>query len=254
MKIKRTMLFLCAIGVTVTAYANEKASCQQFLKYGNPGGVDQYLCREGYVVGYNYATKQPRWVAYRLTRSSVSHAFLQKEAFYADDDVPSSFRVIPKDYSKSGYSYVQFAPQASMDFNKLSLKQSFLLSNTSPQNKQLSRLAWRKLEKDVRNWTNRYGEVYVYTGPTFDGDHLKKIGNGIFVPTGFFKIIYAPKQEKALAFWVPNKKVAPRKIGLYLTTVKVIEERTGLRFLSKLNSSSQDHINIAYNKLWPSYN
>ncbi|WP_268801696.1 DNA/RNA non-specific endonuclease, partial [Piscirickettsia litoralis] len=131
--------------------------------------------------------------------------------------MPVSFRVTPQDYSASGYGYVQFAPQASIDFNATSLKQSFLLSNTSPQNSQLSRLAWRKLEKDVRNWTSRYGEVYVYTGPTFDGDYLKKIGDGVFVPTGFFKIIYAPKQEKALAFWVPNKKIHARKIGLYLT-------------------------------------
>ncbi|WP_239441156.1 hypothetical protein, partial [Pseudomonas aeruginosa] len=53
--------------------------CHGFLAYGNPsygvtdglGQANLYLCRDGYVVGYNYQTKEASWVAFNLTKSKV---------------------------------------------------------------------------------------------------------------------------------------------------------------------------------------
>ena len=43
-----------------------------------------YLCRDGYIVGYSYTTKQPVWVAYQLTGKSVDHKIKRNDNFRPD--------------------------------------------------------------------------------------------------------------------------------------------------------------------------
>ncbi|WP_407919661.1 DNA/RNA non-specific endonuclease [Cysteiniphilum halobium] len=211
--------------------------CNDFLKYGNPGGkVNLYLCREGYVSAYNYETKQPSWVAYRLTAKSVSSKLKRHDEFKPDMEVPEKYRAELSDYKRSGYDRGHLAPYAAMDFNKTSAKQSFYLSNMSPQKSGLNRQGWAKLESDVRFWAQMYKEVYVYTGPVFKNSKTHKtIGkNKIWVPEYFFKVVYAPKQDKAIAFIMPNARVDKKDVTKYRVSIKDVEQRTGLTFFNTL--------------------
>ena len=84
-----------------TSLAAINKSCQNFLKYGNPGGqVNLYLCREGYIVGYNYQTKQPTWVAYHLTANSVAKSIKRHDKFMPDPEVPKKYQAQLSDYKK----------------------------------------------------------------------------------------------------------------------------------------------------------
>ena len=208
-----------------------------FLKYGNLGGkVNLYLCREGYISAYNYETKQPSWVAYRLTAQSVSSKLKRHDEFQPDPEVPAKYRAVLSDYKRSGYDRGHLAPYAAMDFNKTSAKQSFYLSNMSPQKGGLNRQGWAKLESDVRFWAQMYKEVYVYTGPVFKNSKTHKtIGkNKIWVPEYFFKVVYAPKQDKAIAFIMPNARVNKKDVAKYRVSIKDVEQRTGLTFFNTL--------------------
>lgn len=225
--------------------------CNDFLKYGNPGGkVSLYLCREGYISAYNYETKQPSWVAYRLTAQSVSSKLKRHDEFQPDMEVPAKYRAELSDYKRSGYDRGHLAPYAAMDFNKTSAKQSFYLSNMSPQKGGLNRQGWAKLESDVRFWAQMYKEVYVYTGPVFKNSKTHKtIGkNKIWVPEYFFKVVYAPKQDKAIAFIMPNARVDKKDVAKYRVSIKDVEERTGLTFF---NTLSQAQVAILTDKTSP---
>ncbi|WP_372357305.1 DNA/RNA non-specific endonuclease [Francisella orientalis] len=218
--------------------------CHGFLAYGNPsydvteglGQSNLYLCRDGYVVGYNYQTKEASWVAFKLTKSKVANKLKRDDKFKEDSDIPFVYRATLDDYSRSGYDRGHLASYASMDFSKKSADESFLLSNMSPQKPGLNRQGWERLETDERIWANMYDSIYVYTGPIYKKQKIyKTIGdNKIAVPDYFFKIIYVPSKNQAIAFVMPNARVEKTKIANYRVSIKDIEQRTGLHFLTNI--------------------
>lgn len=226
--------------------------CHDFLKYGNPAHANLYLCRLGYVVGYNFETKQPRWVAYKLTSKSVNNKIKRHDDFQPDPAVPAKYRAQLSDYRKSGYDRGHLAPYAAMDFSKESAEQSFYLSNMSPQKAGLNRQGWAELEKDVRFWAGYKKEIYVYTGPIFKNSKShKSIGkNKISVPEYFFKIIYAPTTNEAIAFVMPNARVNKKDVAKYRVSIANIEQRTGLQFLTDLPKEQREKLVNNVSKMW----
>ena len=232
--------------------------CHGFLAYGNPsygvteglGQANLYLCRDGYVVGYNYQTKEASWVAFKLTKSKVANHLKRDDKFKEDNDVPFVYRATLDDYSRSGYDRGHLASYASMDFSKKSADQSFLLSNMLPQKVELNRQGWERLETDERIWANMYNSIYVYTGPIYKKQkNYKTIGdNKIAVPDYFFKIIYVPSNNKAIAFVMPNARVDKTKIANYRVSIKDIQERTGLKFLT--NIPDRDSVINNVSSMW----
>lgn len=232
--------------------------CHGFLAYGNPSydvteGLGQsniYLCRDGYVVGYNYQTKEASWVAFKLTKSKVANKLKRDDKFKEDSDVPFVYRATLDDYSRSGYDRGHLASYASMDFSKKSADESFLLSNMSPQKAGLNRQGWERLETDERIWANMYDSIYVYTGPIYKKQKIyKTIGdNKIAVPDYFFKIIYVPSKNQAIAFVMPNARVEKTKIANYRVSIKDIEQRTGLHFLT--NIQDRDSVVNNVSSMW----
>ncbi|MCF6777796.1 DNA/RNA non-specific endonuclease [Thiotrichales bacterium 19X7-9] len=226
--------------------------CHDFLEYGNPDHANLYLCRLGYIVGYNYETKQPRWVAYKLTGKSVSNKMKRHNDFQADPAIPEKYRAELSDYKKSGYDRGHLAPYAAMDFSKESAVQSFYLSNMSPQKAGLNRQGWAQLESYVRFWAGYKQEVFVYTGPIFKKQKVNKaIGkNKIAVPNYFFKIIYAPKTHEAIAFVMPNSRVKKNAVAKYRVSIADIEKRTGLQFLTNLPKDQRSKLINNVSKMW----
>ena len=233
--------------------------CHDFLTYGNPsfdvtsglGQANLYLCRDGYVVGYNYQTKQASWVAFKLTKAKVANKLKREDRFKEDGDVPFVYRATLDDYKRSGYDRGHLASYASMDFSKKSADESFLMSNMSPQKAGLNRQGWERLETDERIWANMYDDgIYVYTGPIYKKQKVyKNIGdNKVAVPDYYFKIIYAPSKNQAIAFVMPNARVDKTKIANYRTSIKDVENRTGLHFLT--NISNRDTIINNVSNMW----
>lgn len=120
--------------------------------------------------------------------------------------------------------------------------ETFLLSNMVPQLPGLNRAGWLGLENRERKWTDQTGELYIYTGVLFQGDRISTIGNSVPVPTHFYKIMYDPKRERAIAFLLPHRRILTRDLDLYLVSVDQVEERTGFDFLSNLSDSTEEVI------------
>ena len=231
---------------------NVDAQCASYLKPGDPDHVDQYLCRDGYVAGYDYTSRQAAWVAYRLTGKKVSKHLERHDHFEADEAIPDKYQATLDDYHHSGYDRGHLAPYAAMDFNRHSARQSFLLSNIAPQTPRLNRQLWRRLESDVRFWARAKKQIYVRTGPIYKKQTPASfIGDGVAVPDYFFKIIYAPKQNQAIAFVMPNRrKIKDLKPADYRTSIKAIQQRTGLKFLTNVPDQQRQSLIEGVAKMW----
>jgi len=231
---------------------SDQTVCQDFMRYIETNQTSRYLCRDGYVVNYNDQTKQPNWVAYRLTAKSVSAKTKREEQFEADTSIPQAYRAELSDYKKSGYDRGHLAEYASMDFSDRSAKQSFLLSNMSPQKAGLNRHGWAQLEKYVRFWAKAKGELYVYTGVIYKNKTPRTfIGKGkVAVPDYFYKVIYAPKQKESIAFVMPNKKVEEKDVAKYRVSIKDIQSRTGVNFFTALSATERNQLINKVSPMW----
>jgi endonuclease G, mitochondrial len=224
------------------------ADCGQHTEFGIPGNSDQLLCREGFAVGYSYSHKAPEWVAYKLSRNSVLTDLPRKNnLFSVDTEIPKEHRSNLTDFRGSGYDRGHMAPVNLMSFSNDAMKESFLLSNIVPQKSGFNRYsfdrygAWGALENYVRNWAVSRNEIYVISGPVYQSV-IDVIGNGIEVPSHFYKIVFDPEYRASIAFLIPHIEDTAVRLPDYVTTIDCIESLTGLDFLKSINGDDEADI------------
>lgn len=241
--------------VTLLSFPTLAETCGQHLDKGMPStNSDQFLCRDGYAVGYNYDTKNADWVAYHVTAESVNITNKRSNSFKEDTEMPDYARSTLADYKGSGYDRGHLAPSATMDFTRESMKQSFLMSNMSPQLPGFNRVGWRVLEEHVRDLANEYNELYVVTGPIYEGNE-GTIGNGVVIPNAFYKVILDPSFDEAIAFIVPHRDVSSSELANFITTIDEVERQTGLDFFAQTPDSIEDNMeSVKWEEMWPTSN
>ncbi len=219
---------------------NETFSCHDHVALGIPANADQYLCRDGYAVGYNYANKNPAWVAYHISSKSVAKAVRRSNNFREDKDLPEQYRAELSDYHTSGYDRGHMAPAATVSFSHNAMEQSFLLSNMTPQLPGFNEAGWKSLESTVRDWATKYGELYVVSGPIYyTTPPANVIGNGVAIPDAFFKVVYAPQTKNSIAFITPHHDIHKSDLLNTVHTVNYVESITGMDFNPLLEASIQ---------------
>ncbi|MFS1904420.1 DNA/RNA non-specific endonuclease (plasmid) [Vibrio lentus] len=244
---KRSITTLLFIMSTPTVlFAQE---CVPHLSMGQPGESDVVLCREGYAVGYNEQLKVADWVAYYVTKESVNAYSPRTDYFKLDFEIDPPFRASSFDYNHSGYDRGHLAPAGTIDFSKHSVQQSFLMSNIAPQLPGFNRGGWKGLEQYVRDWANVYQSLYVVTGPIWDGEE-SYIGNGVYIPNRFFKVILDPQMNEAIAFILPHRKISTSELPLFITTVDDVEEATNLNFFNVIPDSIEGDMEQQHWEMW----
>ncbi len=159
--------------------------------------------------------------------------------------------LVCKNWSKSPGlgSPGHMAASATVDSSYNSMMESFLLSNMTPQLPGLNRQGWRYLEQYIREWTNERGELYVVTGAMFVGSD-SIIGNGVHVPTHYYKVIFDSVGMDAIAFLVPHRAISKGDLPGFIVSVDEVERRTGLDFNSLLDDTVEDDIEDDIEGMW----
>jgi endonuclease G len=111
--------------------------------------------------------------------------------------------------------------------------ESFLMTNMSPQAGSLNRGIWKLLETSVRGWAVQRNQSYtIYVGGVYDASD-KKIGNGVVVPHGFYKIVIN-NQTKEIAGWAFPHVAPYPNLGNDLTRFRMpiaqIQQTAGVQF------------------------
>jgi len=141
-----------------------------------------------------------------------------------------------------------------MAWDAQAMKESFYLSNMVPQNPNMNRQIWARLEEKIHHWSIDRGELYAYTGPIYAGEEVDVIGNDeVAVPTHIYKVIFDPQKVEAIAFIMPNEPLNISDMSNYIVTVRDVEEQTGLDFLKSLKQSVQDAVETEKQKGSDSY-
>ncbi|CAO3659574.1 unnamed protein product [Rhizopus stolonifer] len=234
---------------------NNIEKAKNILPFGFPGPVNDLVYRNAYVTSHNRRDRNPNWVAEHLTAESLkrgSDVDRQKSAFKEDDHIPPQFRAKLADYFKSGFDRGHMVPAADVKNSQVSMDETFYLTNISPQvGEGFNRNYWAHLEHFCRQLTQKFSDVYVFTGPLYlphqeaDGKFYVKyqmIGNppNVAVPTHFYKVIMTHHNGKYSvgAFVLPNQPI-PDKTPLeaFKVPLDAVERGTGLVFFERMGEA-----------------
>ena len=233
--------FLALFATAVLANPIDQV-CPQHVVWGAPQiyqeGNNQYLCRSGYAVNYNYATKVPYFVVETIRGDQLVKAAGRKDDFREDPEVPAQYRQTLKDYVGSGYDRGHMAPAADFTYSAQAMSESFFMTNMMPQNPGNNRGIWKYTEELTRYYAQKYGQVYVITGTFFDATS-PVFGNNVRVPTYVWKVVIDPRNVRAIAFLYPNQKLDPKDIEKYIVSIAQLEQYTGINFSPALPAQYQ---------------
>ena len=218
--------------------------------YGHPILV---LTNSGYLVGYCEAHRNPAWVSFSVSSITVGSTAKRPSKFLTDKRTASP--VAHGDYTGTGYDRGHMAPNYAIGtrYGHEAQRETFLMSNITPQAPDLNRIWWRLLEeKEANDFAVRLERVWVMTGPVFAGE-VKKLPSGVDVPTAFFRIILDEEngQPRVLAFIAPQTVTGHEPLSQFLTSVREVERQTGLDFFAELPSEVQGRFETPRaEKLW----
>ena len=223
------LLILAAALLAAPALALAQAStCPQFFAGGQPpallnpklGQRTTLLCNDAYAVLASGVTRGALWSAEHPTAASLDAArdTPREGQFHAEERLPSGDQARLEDYRRSGFDRGHLTPSGDMP-DAQSQQQTFSLANMVPQTPELNRGVWAGIEIAVRHLAQRRGELYVLTGPAFQGQALRTIGPaGVLVPSATWKAVYDPRSGGAGAYVCSNVPV-PRCATMSVATL-----------------------------------
>ena len=232
---KKFYIALCIIIISSSASISRAESYKHLLPVEEES--EFIIHHKHYSLGYNEDSEQPVWVIYEYTKDeATTPSVKRKDKFRSDPSVPTGSATL-SDYKKSGFDRGHLAPAGDMAFSKQAMSESFFMSNMSPQRPRFNRGIWKKLEAKVRDWAKKDTIIVVTAGVLKGSQHIGK--NEVLVPDFYYKVIYVPSKEKAVAFLLPNKaSTAPLKT--FVIPIDALEEHTGIDFFPALDDDTEN--------------
>jgi len=195
-----------------------------------------------FTLSYNEQHEQADWVAYELTGEEVAMKLPRCNCFKSDTNVITESSSTG-DYKLSGYNRGHLSPAADNNMSDTANRESFLMSNMSPQLPKFNRGIWKSLEGWVRKKATEHKSVYVVTGPVFI-NNIGAIGkNNVTIPGYYYKVLLRMNNSKirTIAFLIPQQYTTS-DIKDYIVTVNRIETITGIDFFPELDNSIENKI------------
>ncbi|MFA6922308.1 MAG: DNA/RNA non-specific endonuclease [Gallionella sp.] len=240
------MIRILQFGVTLllfsfSAFATEGdfAQCRGVFANSSPPVIEhpetlrpRAICFSAFAVLHSGRSRTPVYVAERLNNTVLQQARSNQRTnkFYADARLPRAERAELDDYRGSGFDRGHMAPAGDMAGDE-AMAQSFSLANMVPQYAINNRHTWAGIEKATRRYVMRaQGDVYVITGPVFDGTPPTIGPNRVWVPQHLFKLVYDPSSNRTWVNWLDNTDDA--KVGRPISYEELVR-RTGIEFLPR---------------------
>ncbi len=217
---------------------------------------DKLIEHSAIILVYSEKHEQAKWVAHIINTNIIDGNVSRTNNFRKDTLVSTGsseekdFFTKTKDkngkttYNGFGYDRGHLAPSADFKWSMKALSESYFYSNMSPQLPKFNREGWAELENFLRSYIyeNRV-DLYILTGPVLN-DNLSKIEksiNQVSIPENFFKIAIDLKNNRAIAFLMPNKEL-DYPLEYYVTSIDSIEATTNINFNYELNDSIEDYL------------
>ena len=241
---KRIALLLATVLVAPpTPVVAASAACPQHFAGGRaPDALNPRLlqgsraiCFRAFAVLHSAATRTPLYSAEHLTRDRIEDArgLTREGEFHPEPALPPAERAELEDYARSGFDRGHMSPSGDMP-DLESQQESFSLANMVPQAPKLNRITWEGIESAVRKLAERQGEIYVVTGPIFQGAELQRVGN-VVVPSHTFKAVLDPRRGTAAVYVAKNVDSAPWAV----ISMAQLADLTGLDVFPALSADAK---------------
>ena len=70
------------------------------------------------------------------------------------------------------------------------------------------------------------------------------------MPTHFYKVVYDPVNQDAIAFLVPHRKISKSDLPAFIVSVDEIERQSGLDFNNQLDDVIENDIEDDVERMW----
>ena len=210
---------------------------------------------DAFMLGYSDLRGNPLWVTYHLhpIPADARH-YARPKGFERDW---RAFDLIgADDYTDSGYDRGHMAPNYAISrlYGRAAQRQTFLMTNITPQRPNLNRKLWQRLEEvEIDVFAPRFKNLWVITGPVFDA-HVERLHSSALVeiPDACYKIFAAPGAGPdggplLLAFIVPQEVKGNEPLDQFVTSVDAVEARTGLDFFPDLDDAVERRVEAEVN-------
>jgi endonuclease G len=196
---------------------------------------DKLLHKNSFDICYSCKLKNPEAVVYQINGKLISNHHYSRKGlrFKPDYSLLAKCRSYSRDYSHTGYDRGHNANNYIFSYDKVLQKETFLMSNISPQKPQLNRVLFLKFERFARLQARKYGKVSVITGSCGSLGNLGRKRHNVNIPKWWYKIIFLPN-GKTISFLAPNSNSVGRdKAKKYLSSVEEIERVCKFRVKEK---------------------
>ncbi|REE05823.1 DNA/RNA non-specific endonuclease [Marinoscillum furvescens] len=198
-----------------------------------PTATHQVVEHTYYSLEYSEPHEQAKWVIYFAGVDGDT----ERSDNFREDPLVSSQSATLDDYKASGYDRGHLAPAGDMDFNTTAMRESFYMSNMSPQKPGFNRGIWKSLEALTRTWAinaNSPNDVII-TGPILT-ESCGQIGQNVTVPCAYYKIYVDLSRKKAIGFVLPNES-SSLPLESFVHSIDEIEVMTGIDFFHLLDDT-----------------
>ena len=219
-----------------------------------------YKCYgKGFAVRLNSVTRVPDWVAEDITPENLGTEAERSNKFQEDPDI-EGYGSHLADYAKSGFDRGHQAPAGDFTANQDMQDQTFVMSNMGPQvGACFNRGIWKDLEASLRDLVATRHRLIVFTGPVY-GDKLQAIGDvlkdkagvQLAVPEAYYKVVYAPEDQRAMAFLISNAKHCHESYAddQFQVAIDDLEQKTGFTFFPALPTRLQTMLKSTPSVAW----
>lgn len=203
-------------------------------------------------VGYSESFRVPLWTSYRTFKKDAYTPLPDRQDFLQDPD--STAAVKYTDFTGSGYTRGHMVPRADIGYRYSGDAQAgtFILTNICPQLESHNSGIWQQLESIIcgslsgSTWTpglaDTFSQLWVVTGPVLDANPTR-LPSQIAIPSAFYKIVVREKsagEPAALAILTPHEDLETAAMPEYVTSIRRIEQLTGLNFFPDLPTATQE--------------
>lgn len=203
---------------------------------------EQIIDRDNYSLSYNEEHEVANWVAYPLGHAQIRNCVERTNAFRIDPLVNNGSATL-EDYKNSNFDRGHLLPAGDMKFDKQAMKDTFFMSNMTPQPAKFNRGRWSMLETLMRSWALKYKALWVVTGPILK-EKLPTIGvNKVSIPVEYYKVILRKEGDtyKGIGFLMSVDVPYPDLVS-YALTINEIEDQSGVDFFPFLSDETEEEI------------
>ena len=201
--------------------------------------IGKVYSHQYYSFSYSEQYEQPEWTFHLICKECFGDE-KRKNNFRADGSILTGSAQL-SDYKGSGYDRGHLVPAGDMTRNTLAMSESFFMSNMSPQDPSFNRGIWRKLESQIRNWSQDHDSIYVVTGPIIRSPYKEIGSNNVAVPQGYFKALYFKNSGKMCGFILPNQG-SKQPLSAFQCSVDKLELVSGLDFFPGIPNDLENRL------------